>query len=218
MTDRIKTIIERYYSANVSTDNYDWIGSPSVYEVEQQPSFEVKGNIPDDSTAEVDVIIATRKATANMLAVSIYYYIANLHKKIRAANLFNSGEALGRALKWADEIVIRTEADWREETKKIVAPFIESKFGKNCIKVTGFEDLARWYDDSRSQPFEDWFCEQTQYVKEGIPEGDYQLVWEDLYETFAETKFAVCVPDGITHNQPGRPPLHECKIIELEWA
>lgn len=217
MTDHIKARIENHLKNRVPKDNLDWIGDPDADDIIVNPHFRYvtptgEKEIDDDAT-ENEIVQATQNALANLLAVRIYEYAIERYAKIDAGEFFDS---TGWATVSGDLAQSMLPDDWQMETKKAIKDDIETKFGKNCIKVCTFDELCNWYDETNAQPFEEWLVEKTGFDRTGIPD-DLEALFEELDKTYMDTRFAVCVPENIRQNWRHDPPLHECTLREIDW-
>ena len=214
--NEIRSLVDDYIAAELTGDNHAWIGEPDADEIMENPKFIIEK--ADKHTTEKDqVILAAVNATENLLAVKIYNYALEQYAKIDAGEFFDSTTWANFSLKISGDLLEDRKSNWQYWTKFFVNDDIEKNFGKNCIKVCTFDELCNWYDETNAQPFEEWLVEQTGFDKTGIPD-DLEALFEELDKTYMDTRFAVCVPENVRQNW-GRlaPPLHECKISEIDW-
>lgn len=216
--NEIRSLVDDYIAAELTGDNHAWIGEPDADEIMESTHFRFGADKqPDEDATREEIIEATRNATAELLGEKIYDYAIERYNRIEAGELFDTAGWKTVAGDIANSLIEDKTADWQMETKKLLNEDIETKFGKNCIKVCTFDELCNWYDEMNAQPFEEWLVEQTGFDKTGVPD-DLEALFEELDKTYMDTRFAVCVPENVRQNW-GRltPPLHECTIREIDW-
>ena len=214
--NEIRALVDDYIAAEITADNHNWIGEPDADEIIENTHFRFgKDEQPDEDSTRENVIEATKNAVTQLLGARIYEYAEERYRKIEAGELFDSLGWKTGAGDIAQSLIEDKTADWQMETKKAINEDIETKFGKNCIKVATFDELCNAYDETLAQPFEEWFVEQTGFDKGEIT--DLQELFKELEKTYCDTRFAVCVPENIRQNWRHDPPIHECRIHEIDW-
>ena len=212
--NEIRSLVDDFIAAEITADNHNWIGEPDADELMEQPQFVIE-KADEHTTEKEQVILAAINATEHLLAVKIYTYATERYAKIDAGEFFDSERWSNFSKKLAEDLWIDKKSDWQRWTKHFVNDDIEKNFGKNCIKVATFDEICNAYDETLAQPFEEWFVEQTGFDKGEIT--DIQELFEELEKTYCDTRFAVCVPENIRQNWRHDPPIHECRIHEIDW-